>query len=192
MLIRDWRFWVVLCVVIIIVIRILCGNSNSDFIGIGDYDDVMAIHGIDEISDDGSSCDVQEKKCRKRCSKGEQKCRETLERLFGKQFPTKRPSFLRNPETGRNLELDCYNEDLELAVEYNGKQHYEYPNSFHKSKHEFIKQVRRDRYKMKMCDKNGVFLIVVPYYVKNIESYIIEKIPHTLIPIMGKKRFSGF
>ena len=60
----------------------------------------------------------------RKISKGEQKCKETLEKIYGKEFLCVRPDFLRNPETNRKLELDCYNEELKLAVEYNGIQHY--------------------------------------------------------------------
>jgi hypothetical protein len=45
----------------------------------------------------------------------------TLEILTGYRFKSVRPGWLENPLTGRNLELDCYNEYLKLALEYNGK-----------------------------------------------------------------------
>ena len=56
-------------------------------------------------------------------SKGERKCREVMVRLYTRSFPKVRPQFLRNPETGYLLELDCFCEELRLAVEYNGVQH---------------------------------------------------------------------
>jgi hypothetical protein len=84
-----------------------------------------------------------------------------------------------NPETNRNLELDCYNDELKIGLEYNGAQHYVYPNAFHKSEKEFISQVRRDEYKHRQCDKRGVYLITVPYdvTVKQMEAYIRERLP---------------
>ena len=65
---------------------------------------------------------------KQRDSKGEIECRRVLEHLFRRPFNKSRPDFLRNPVTGGNfnLELDCYNRDLRLAVEYNGAQHYKY------------------------------------------------------------------
>jgi len=36
----------------------------------------------------------------------EGKCRRIIENLFGDEFPTKRPSFLKNPKTGKNLKLN--------------------------------------------------------------------------------------
>ena len=84
-------------------------------------------------------------------------------------------------ETGRNLELDLYNDKLKLAVEYSGMQHFVYPNSFHKSKDEFISQLRRDKFKLQMCDLNGIYLITVPYNIKqdynSIRKYIEYYLP---------------
>ena len=51
------------------------------------------------------------------------------------------------------LELDGYNHKLRLAFEYNGYQHYDYPNVFHKTREEFYKQRERDRLKAELCKK---------------------------------------
>ena len=42
-------------------------------------------------------------------SKGEIECRRYLETIFQVPFPKARPDFLKNPVTGNNLELDCFN-----------------------------------------------------------------------------------
>jgi hypothetical protein len=115
----------------------------------------------------------------KNTSIGEKKCKEALEDIFGLPFYCVRPDFLKNPETGRNLELDMFNAQLNLACELNGVQHYQFPNSFHKTREEFLNQVRRDEFKIKMCDENGIYLITVPYTVKHsdIRAYIEDKLP---------------
>ncbi len=115
----------------------------------------------------------------KKCSKGEQMCRQVVEEIYNKPFPCVRPNFLKNPETKRNLELDCYNEGLKIAVERNGIQHYVWPNFTGQSKEEFIKQLRRDKFKIEICDRNGIYLITVPYTVeiKDIEKYIRYYLP---------------
>lgn len=65
----------------------------------------------------------------------EPKCGEILQRIFGREFlQGQRPDFLRNPETGRNLELDWWCPELRLALEHNGEQHYKFPNGFHNTK----------------------------------------------------------
>lgn len=118
-------------------------------------------------------------KPRKYGSKGEQICCETMEKIYGVPFTSVRPDWLKNPETGANLEIDCYNDELKLGVEYNGIQHYVFPNIYHRNNKDFINQVRRDQYKLEMCDKNGVYLITVPHNVPHnkIEEYIKSHLP---------------
>jgi hypothetical protein len=112
---------------------------------------------------------VESRPSSKMCSRGEAACRRVLERHYGKLFPNVRPAWLINPETGRRLELDCYNEELKLAVEYNGIQHYVWPNFTNQSRSTFISQLRRDRLKRDLCVVHGVDLLVVPYTVPLIE-----------------------
>lgn len=109
-------------------------------------------------------------------SKGEIECRKVLQEIFGRSFNKARPDFLRNPVTGGyfNLELDCFDSELRIAVEYNGIQHYQYVSYFHKNKEAFLNQKYRDDMKRRICRENGILLIEVPYTVKNeeIRSYI--------------------
>lgn len=113
-------------------------------------------------------------------SKGEAECRRVLQGLFKKPFPSMRPDFLRNPVTGGeyNLELDCYNAELSLAVEYSGVQHYKYVPYFHKNKEAFLNQKYRDDMKRRICKEYGVNLIEVPYTVKveEIRPYLIRQL----------------
>ncbi len=110
--------------------------------------------------------------------KREEICRKILEEYFDDYFPTVRPKFLANPETGYPLELDGYNARLNLAFEHNGKQHYTYPNYFHKTKDEFEKQVRRDQWKHQRCIELGISVIIIPYHVpeKDIEDFILLEV----------------
>lgn len=110
-------------------------------------------------------------------SKGEVECRRVLQNIFGKQFDKARPDFLNNPVTGGsyNLELDCYDDELKIAVEYNGRQHYEYVPFFHRTKDQFTMQKYRDDMKRRICKDEGILMIEVPYTtnIKDIESFII-------------------
>lgn len=112
-------------------------------------------------------------------SKGEQICCEVMQKIYGKPFNSVRLNCLKNPETGCNLEIDCYNDELKLGVEYNGVQHYIFPNKFHRTKEDFIAQVRRDQYKVEACERAGIYLITVPYNVEyhKIEEYIRTQLP---------------
>lgn len=111
-------------------------------------------------------------------SRGETECRRAVESITGEPFPRARPSFLLNKVSGQNLELDCYNEDLKLAIEYNGEQHYKFIPYFHSSKDAFYNVKYRDQIKKQLCEEAGVKLIIVPYTVKinDIEAYIENKL----------------
>lgn len=116
-------------------------------------------------------------------------CSIIIEALTGRRFISIRPDWLKNPLTGRNVEIDYYNEDLLLGIEYNGKQHYEYTPCYHKERYSsydnavvpgtrhFELQVFRDELKKTLCDQHGIALIIVPYTVDrhSLVSYIVSK-----------------
>jgi len=117
---------------------------------------------------------------------GEQICKDVLSTL---QFNNKiagyykfnkiRPNWLKCPYSKYPLELDLYNEELKIAVEYNGKQHYKYINFFHQNEDGFLKQLQRDEEKVKICSELNIKLIVVPYFLNNnnlIENFIKEEL----------------
>jgi len=118
-------------------------------------------------------------------SKGEIECRRVLHNWLKKPFFKDRPEFLKNNVTGGrfNLELDCYNEELGLAVEYNGAQHYKHIPYFHKNKEAFLNQKYRDDMKRRLCIDNGIVLIEVPYTVP------INKIEGFLLHHLQKNKF---
>ncbi len=114
-----------------------------------------------------------------RISKGEMKCKEIIEDIYGVPFYCVRPNFLKNPETKRNLELDLYNDELKIAIERNGIQHYIWPNYTGQSKEKFLKQLSRDKFKYDQCNNNGIYLITVPYTVEldEIRDYMQNNLP---------------
>lgn len=115
-----------------------------------------------------------------RFNKSENECRRVLQNIFiGYKFPNVRPDFMENNKTKRCLELDCYNEKLNLALEYNGKQHYKYVPIFHKGdKDAYKSQKERDKLKKRICTVRNITLIVVPYTVpfKDLERYIVDNV----------------
>lgn len=109
----------------------------------------------------------------------EKRACEAAAKVFGVSFEASyKPEWMRNPSTDRILELDCYNDEIKVAIEYNGIHHYQYPNwttkKYNISKAEFAKQVQRDLLKPELCDQQGVWLITIPYTVKeaDFEEYI--------------------
>lgn len=113
-------------------------------------------------------------------------CRALSEITGGEVKCNIRPDFLKNPETGKNLELDCFSPQSRNAVEYDGVQHYQFPNPFHKTKKEFQKQQNRDKTKDRLCLEKKINLIRVPYTVDSslrgekryraIRNYIWERV----------------
>lgn len=91
-------------------------------------------------------------------------CDVARELFPGYEFENTRPDWLRNPETGHKMELDCYCEELKINFEGHGIQHLVYPNPISKSKEEFESQVRRDLYKKEICDEKGIYHLEIPFY----------------------------
>lgn len=87
-----------------------------------------------------------------------------MEYLFDKKFIKVRPDWLKNNE-GNKLELDGFNEELKLAIEYNGVQHYKQIHYFCKTQENFDKRKRDDGTKLILCKEKEINLIVVPYNI---------------------------
>lgn len=80
-----------------------------------------------------------------------------------------RPDFLVNPATKKNMELDAYFPDWKMALEYNGAQHYQFPNKYHpytlEGHKEFVSTRQRDALKKELLEEYDICLITVPYHV---------------------------
>ena len=162
-----WAARIFLIVLVIGIIWWLLSRSNKyEYTGIQKYHKSSSL--INQFVKHFS-----QKKC-KRVNKTEEMCRTIIQRLYSKSFPSVRPDFLRNPITKKNLELDCYNKELRIALEYNGQQHYTFTPHFHKNKKNFYSQVHRDDWKRKRCRELGIRLVEVPYWVIpiDLENYI--------------------
>lgn len=167
-----------------------CCHKKQDITNRAEIPDDIDITNRDEIPDDITNLDEipqfsefhldykQSKLFQSTESNGEKMCRNILREIFGVEFTKQRPDFLKNPKTGQNLELDCYNSELDIAVEYNGKYHYDENSRYYKSKADFEYQKYKDNLKKKLCEKNGTYLIVVPFYIKikNIKAFIQTKL----------------
>lgn len=115
-------------------------------------------------------------------SKGEKLCRYYLEQIYHKPFPSKFPKMLTNPKTGHPLEFDGYNEELNIAFEYNGGQHYDRVPLWQPTDSDFMYQLEKDKYKRKVCEKQGVYLIKIPYTIplNEIKDCIIFYLPENV------------
>lgn len=109
-----------------------------------------------------------------RTYKREEICRNILEYYFEKKFPKKRPKWLINSK-GNIMELDGYNEELEIAFEHQGIQHYKKAEFFNREK-DFASQIISDREKRKRCFDKGIVLLEIPYFIpiEELERYILN------------------
>lgn len=87
-----------------------------------------------------------------------------FEYIFNKQFPKIRLDFLIN-SNGNKMELDGYCEDLRIAFEYHGMQHYKEIAMFKKIT--LQERAKDDKLKKRQCLDNGIILIEIPYTVKH-------------------------
>lgn len=101
-----------------------------------------------------------------------------LVNLLQKPFEKARPAWLVNDVTGHAMELDMYNEELKIAVEYNGMQHYKMVKPYTGTMEKLEELRRRDVLKSKLCGEHGVRLIIVPYTVSRTK--FLEYITSTL------------
>lgn len=110
-------------------------------------------------------------------SKGERLCAQILSNLTGLSLIKVRIEQIRNPKTGEPLEIDCYNEKARIGLEFQGPQHYHYPNWTECSLKEFKELVGRDEFKRNKCHELGIKLIEVPYTIaqEDLEEYIKEQ-----------------
>ena len=118
-------------------------------------------------------------------SRGNFECKAAMEKMFGVPFKLNtKPDWLRNPKTNRCLEIDVYNEDLKIGVEYHGPHHYNFPNRFNRNDlDKFIYSCYKDNIKLDICDENSVYVITVPYTVRFdlIEEFIRYYIPENFV-----------
>lgn len=64
---------------------------------------------------------------------------------------------------GTQLTLDFYNHTRKIAIEVQGAQHLEFVKHFHKTRANFLRQIRRDDKKMDFCNINNIdFLQIYP------------------------------
>jgi hypothetical protein len=169
----SWTTWLIVCLVLFAIFWFIWGGKHTyEFVGVKPlqtpelkYLDDQAISESNIYPSQRISNQTQQSNIPK-VSKGEDIVAEAFQDIMQKEIQRNiRPDFLRNPETGKALELDCYDEEYNIAVEYNGIQHYKYPSAFHKTEKQFYDQLYRDRLKKKLCDDSGVYLIPVPYWV---------------------------
>lgn len=172
----SWTTWLIICLVLFAIFWFIWGGKHTyEFVGVKPLqtpelryieDDSIAESNPYPAIRQTKSNTVSDQSNFPKTSKGEDITAEVFEDIIQRKVERNiRPDFLRNPESGKSLEIDCYDEEYKLAVEYNGIQHYKFPSAYHKTEKEFYDQLYRDRLKKKLCDDANVYLIPVPYWV---------------------------
>ena len=100
--------------------------------------------------------------------------REVLKNFIGLKVKFNyRPTFL------RGLEYDIYFPTLKLAIEIDGRQHYEMVSKFDKTQQDFLKRKKRDYRKNRISKYNNIALwrykasgLVVDEIIEDLEEYI--------------------
>lgn len=88
-----------------------------------------------------------------------------------------RPFFLRSKQG--QMSYDVFITKLNVAIEYQGKQHFEAVEIFGGQEH-FEKQVERDKLKKELSEKNGVKLVYINYDEDISTDLIKEKVERAL------------
>lgn len=90
----------------------------------------------------------------------EEMCRATFQDIFGVTFNKGRFDWLRN-ENGNQMELDGYNDKLNIAFEYQGRQHFDLSSRFIRTSDKLKQRIKDDKLKAKLCIKHGVKLFIL-------------------------------
>lgn len=77
---------------------------------------------------------------------------------------------------GDRLRLDIFCPKYQLAVEYHGRQHFEYIEFFHKDAHGFDEHYKRDMRKVEICKERGIALVVFRYNDLLTEEVVLERL----------------
>ena len=86
-----------------------------------------------------------------------------------------RPFFLRSKTTGAQLSYDIFISGLNVAIEYQGVQHFQ-PVEFFGGEKNFERQLIRDREKYELSKENNVYLVYIKYDEEISEELIKNKV----------------
>lgn len=108
-------------------------------------------------------------------SKGENRLRELLNSLninYKVEY-----TFTDFPQRRFDFAIFNENQDLIGIIEFHGKQHYTYINTWHQTEEEFYQAQKRDKEKEEYCKSNDIPLLIIPYWDYDFlsEDYLKDK-----------------
>ena len=113
--------------------------------------------------------------------KSQEKLTRILESIFGCRAETEKTwPWLISPK-GARLKVDIYFEKLNLAVEYQGKQHAEFPNAFHKTAEDFRYAAMCDAWKRQILSSRGITVVEFSHRDKLTKTAVVVRLRHLKI-----------
>ena len=123
-------------------------------------------------------------------------CRVIFEYIFQEKFTKYRAEWLRS-SYGGVMELDGYCENLKMAFEYQGPQHYKQSSYFHKKVNSFANAQQRDKEKRIIAIEKGIHLVEIPYFPANMKlfgivDYVVEilELNGMQVPLFDKDKIN--
>jgi len=92
-------------------------------------------------------------------------CRTIFEQIFKCEFPSIWPSWLRNSR-GNKMQLDGYCQQLEIAFEFQGPQHYKINSLFNPNAETLNQRLADDTLKEKLCRERNIILVRIDWTPK--------------------------
>ena len=126
------------------------------------------------------------KRNNKKLSRGHAALTQILQRLIpGEQI-------VNEFHIGERLMLDIYCPKYALAIEYHGRQHFEYVEHFHSNMRGFYESQKRDSRKIELCNDAGITLVVFRYNDNLNEDVVYNRILEAIrlndIPVPHKTK----
>jgi hypothetical protein len=130
-------------------------------------------------------------KCSRTWGLREAYVRSLFSHLLGVTFPLRKDLAWLVNAAGSRMELDGYNDELHLAFEYHGSQHYGVDGFFLKDEAELEKRRADDTRKAELCAAHGVTLVVVPHSVgwTHMQDFVSAELTAKNVPIIDGSRF---
>lgn len=105
-------------------------------------------------------------------SMGEERVKEILNKISPNYIQHYRAEFLGT----MSIDFLFKKKGNVIAIEYQGEQHYRSVRFNGSSGSDVVSQKKRDRRKRYLCKREGIHLICIPFYIKNLESYIKRRV----------------
>ena len=109
-------------------------------------------------------------------SSKEKEITKILNELIGEDnYETQKTWDWLRSDTGKNLKVDFYIPSVNAVIEYDGEQHYNYIEYFHKTIENFKRSQALDKIKDTELEKHNIKLVRIPY-TQEITKELIERI----------------